>query len=192
MKIQTCKTLNIIFIVFIIILIIYIITINLRKKDSINVSNSSTTNITYDANNTYDRIDTILKNLNYNYIYTYEKFSTIYLSIGEYSDSNFSITEHKVNDGDLLNVNVKSNRSFLVSLPGNRTWTLVNSNSLKNIILDHNSSIVDWKNTNPDDHTTGIRYHRDNFYFSTKSNGIETLQFKYPDGFTVNINITIS
>lgn len=192
MKIQTYKLLNVIFAILIIILLIYIISTNINKKSVADTIDNSVNKPTDDSSDTYNRLDTILKNFNYNYIYTYEKFSSIYLSTAEYDDNNFSITEHKVEkDGDSINITIKSKNSFLVSLPGYGTWSLNNANSLKNMTLVHTSTIVDWKNDKPDGYL-GIVYGRDNFYFSLNSTGTETLQFKYPDGFTVNLNITIS
>ena len=139
MKIQTYKLLTIMSFFMTIILLIYIVQTNIKKNIIVNDFNEYTDN----SSDPYTRLDVVLKNLNYNYIYTYKNFSSIYFSISQYNNTNFSMTEYKVN------------------------------------------------NNNDSDDYTGIRYHRDNFYFSTISMGTESLQFEYPDGFILNLNVTI-
>lgn len=142
MKIQTYKLLTIMVTFMTIILLIYIVQTNIKQNTIVNDSNDFN-KYTDNSSDPYIRLDTILRNLNYNYIYTYKNFSSIYFSIAQYNNTNFSTNEYKVNNND-------------------------------------------------SDDYTGIRYHRDNFYFSTTSMGTESLQFEYPDGFILNLNITIN
>ena len=115
---------------------------------------------------------------NYKYEVSYNDNQIIYVFV--YNDNNYKINKFNVSNNNKINIEVPDGEKFIISLLAYKTvtytWNIKNELD-KNILSILDKKWIDVK----DDSTikqTGGSPDRQNFYFQTKGEGMQTLKLK--------------